>query len=102
MELAGDLGPLNVPVWRNHVRKVAGDKKSGETLSFGCSTRIRSSLRVHRGRGRHLHQEQRWHVARPVRCRPPAGFVTPDLNRIIDAKVSDGEVMNMLSSTKGA
>jgi hypothetical protein len=103
MELAGDLGPLNVPVWRNHVRKVAGDKKPGETLSFGWQYKnplepfgLIEDVDVIYIKN----NDGTWRVQSVAD--PPAGFVAPDLNRIIDTKVSDGEVVNMLSSTKGA
>ncbi|MCM6771973.1 hypothetical protein NDR87_03230 [Nocardia sp. CDC159] len=92
-------GPVDIPVWRQHVRRTADAKKPGDTLRFLWQTPDRSrpipSTRDIEVTYRKT-PEGRWRVETIDDA--PAGFTPPDLNAIVDPAVGDGTVAAMLSS----
>ncbi|MFF0492156.1 hypothetical protein ACFYTQ_24260 [Nocardia sp. NPDC004068] len=88
---------VDLPVWREHVRRQAAAKKIGETLSFTWQTRDRSRPDDHtidvlvRYR---KSPDARWVVESVDDA--PEGFTAPDLDRILDPAVSDLDISIML------
>jgi hypothetical protein len=101
--LTGATGTLNMPVWRNNLRQKAEAKKTGETLMIGWQYKDPTETFSFTEDIAVTYQKQpdgSWRALPP--SDKPKGFTVPDLNRIIDLKESDGAVLDMLSSEKGA
>ncbi|MGY2491945.1 eCIS core domain-containing protein [Cupriavidus sp. CP313] len=105
MERAGDVGPINMPVWRANVRDKANAKKPGETLVVSWQYKdpvdplgfIQDVDVTYQKQ-----QDGSWEV-KSVEDKPE-GFTPPSLNTILDPTVTDKGVETHLtcSSTKCA